>query len=132
MPMNMSSISCTTRLSGWIAPALRRPARQRHVDRFRRKPALDLLSCERRCLSSIGRLDRLPDLVGDLADDRPLFRGKSAHAAQNLGQRAFFAEKFHAHLLQLGSGLNAGKLLFRRFAQLFQPFFHLAFHAFLP
>ncbi len=70
-----------------------RAARERHVDRLGadagvhgRRRQLGAARLER-CL------ERLADLVGHLADGRPLLGGERAEPAQDRGQRALLAEK---------------------------------------
>ena len=45
-----------------------------------------------------------PDGVGQLAHDRPLFRGELAHLLQKGGELAFFAQELHPELLQVRRG----------------------------
>jgi hypothetical protein len=79
----MSSISWITLLS--------RTARQRNVDRLCGKPVCGFLPLVLRLLRFDHFLNRGADVVRHLPDYRALLCAERSHAAQNFGERTFFA-----------------------------------------
>ena len=69
-------------------------------------------------------LDILADAVGERADDRPLLRRQSAHAAQDGGQFAFFTQEMDAGLFQRLFAVRLGDERVCAFLDFFQLFSH--------
>jgi hypothetical protein len=99
-PTKTSSIS--RRVSVQVAGPPRRIAGQRHVDRVRAQPLVELGRPERADPLLELRLERLLDLVAALADGTPLLRRQVLDRAQHLRQLGFAAEVPHPQLLELG------------------------------
>ena len=78
-----------------------------------------------------GFLNLGADLIGRLADDGPFLSGQLAHAAEDGGQFAFFAQVFHTGSFQAILGISSTDLIQRLYQDLFQLFSHVGMHSFM-
>ena len=95
---------------------VQRLAGQRHVDRLRAQPVLELARGQRGRALLEQRLERAPRLVAALAEPRPPLLGQRRDGAQDLRQLGLAPEIPHAQLLELvgRAGLQHGALALLR------------------
>ena len=79
-------------------------AGQRHIDGLGLQFVGDQALGQFGLLPLDGLFDLGPDLVGQLADDRPFFGGQFAHPPQDSGQLTLFAQVFHPGRFQFCFG----------------------------
>jgi len=80
-------------------------ARQGDVNAVQLQAQLPLIRLDGRKHRLQTGFHMLTDLVGQLADRRPLIRRQGTHAAQNRGQLALFAEELDPQLLDRLAGM---------------------------